>query len=432
LVVTNGGMVANLYGYVGYSANGNNTRVTVTGTNSQWRNIRDLEVGDDANTNSQLVIRDGGLVTSRDGTIGDPVSANWNTVLVADAGSMWSNSASLFVGNRGGWNQLIVTNGGTVQATNAYVGFDASSTNNRAIVDGGNLIVTNSGGTAALDIRRGTNVLNAGLVQTDNLLLNTSDGFFDFNGGTLITHGTTVNKGLPFVVGNGSTAATYQLAGNGTHTFNNGLTLSGFGTLTGNGTVAGLLTVQNGGTISPGNSIGKLVLNSSPVLQGSVFMEISKTGATLTNDQIQVTASLTYGGSLVVSNLGPDALTVGDSFTLFSASSYFNSFTNVSLPALNSGLEWTNKLSTDGSIAVVVQVLPTISGVVKSGTNLLFDVSGGSAGGAFTLLTSTNVTLPLSTWTTNSAGNFDGLGNTTLTNGINPNEAQRYFNVRVP
>jgi hypothetical protein len=40
--------------------------------------------------------------------------------------------------------------------------------------------------------------------------------------------------------------------------------------------------------------------------------------------------------------------------------------------------------------------------------------------------------LPLGSWTTNSTGNFDWTGNITLTNGINPNEAQRYFTVSVP
>jgi len=298
-------------------------------------------------------------------------------------------------------------------------------------VDGGNLIVTNSGGTAALDIRRGTNVLNAGLIVADNLLLTNSAGFFEFNGGTLITRGATVNNGLPFVVGNGPPAATYQLSGNGLHTFNDGLVISALATLTGNGIVAGPLTVQSGGNLSPSAPLGLLVLSNSPVLQGSVLMQISKKGINRTNNQIQVAAPLTYGGNLIVSGLGLDELTVGDSFNLFSAGSYGGAFTSVSLPALNPGLKWDNKLLIDGSIAVVEQV-PTISGVVKSGTNLVFDVSEGSPGGAYTLLTTTNVALPLSAWATNSTGSFDALGGITIIRGINPDETQRYFSVRVP
>jgi hypothetical protein len=70
--------------------------------------------------------------------------------------------------------------------------------------------------------------------------------------------------------------------------------------------------------------------------------------------------------------------------------------------------------------------------VVQSGTNLVFNVSGGAAGGAYTLLTSTNVALPLSAWATNSTGSFDVFGGITIIRGINPDEPQRYFTIRLP
>ena len=41
--------------------------------------------------------------------------------------------------------------------------------------------------SAALDIRRGTNVFNAGLIQADQLLMTNVAGRFTFNGGTLVT-----------------------------------------------------------------------------------------------------------------------------------------------------------------------------------------------------------------------------------------------------
>ena len=82
-------------------------------------------------------------------------------------------------------------------------------------------------------------------------------------------------------------------------------------------------------------------------------MEVSKNGSTLTNNQVQVAGTLTYGGSLIVSNLGPSALAVGDRFPLFSASSYAGGFTNIILPPLSPGLGWTNKLLVDGSIEII-------------------------------------------------------------------------------
>jgi len=44
----------------------------------------------------------------------------------------------------------------------------------------------------------------------------------------------------------------------------------------------------------------------------------------------------------------------------------------------------------------------------------------------------TNMALPLSNWTTNSTGNFDWLGNLTLTNVIVLATPLRIFTVRVP
>ena len=61
-------------------------------------------------------------------------------------------------------------------------------------------------------------------------------------------------------------------------------------TLAGSGSVVGRMTVN--GTVSPGASVGKMIFSSAPLLDGAVVMEISKNGATLTSDQLQVTAAL--------------------------------------------------------------------------------------------------------------------------------------------
>ena len=78
------------------------------------------------------------------------------------------------------------------------------------MVAGGSVVVTNDTGTAVFETLRGTNVFNAGLIETDQLLL-TNGGLsrFEFNGGTLITRGGTISNGQDFVVGaSGATAAT--------------------------------------------------------------------------------------------------------------------------------------------------------------------------------------------------------------------------------
>src|SRR6185503_21283071 len=63
---------------------------------------------------------------------------------------------------------------------------------------------------------------------------------------------------------------------------------------------------------------------------------------------------LTYGGFLVLSNLGPTALAAGDNFKLFDATNFAGSFSTITFPPLGPGLGWTNKLALDGSLQVVV------------------------------------------------------------------------------
>jgi hypothetical protein len=91
-------------------------------------------------------------------------------------------------------------------------------------------------------------------------------------------------------------------------------------------------------------------------------------------------STVTYGGTLTVTNIGP-ALVAGDTFTLFSASSYAGSFTNLVLPTLNAGLSWsTNNLTLNGSI------------VVQSATALALGSSANPSGYLDALTFTANVT----------------------------------------
>ncbi len=120
---------------------------------------------------------------------------------------------------------------------------------------------------------------------------------------------TTVNGGVLLI--NGSIAS-------GAVTVNNG-------TLGGSGIIGGAVMAQTNGTLSPGSlptaAIGILSVNSSVTLQpgSTTVMEINK--SSLTNDQLLVSGSLNYGGTLVVTNLG-GTLAGGDSFQLFHAGAF--------------------------------------------------------------------------------------------------------------
>jgi len=256
--------------------------------------------------------------------------------------------------------------GGTV-----YIGFSSTATKCALIVDGGTLRVTNATGTGLLDIRRGTNVLNAGSIEADIVqMTNVSQGVLDFNGGTLSARNSKISSGTVLNLGNGTNPATMILAGNGTHDFAGNLTtrISSNAVLTGNGTLVGGISLLSGGKLIPGSSVGKMIFTNAPFLQGTVVMEISKNGAAITNDQVQVIlGTLTYGGSLIVSNLGPSALGNGDKFRLFNATNYAGAFTSITLPPLPAGFNWVNKLLVDGSIEVFAPAAISMNGLPFSG-----------------------------------------------------------------
>jgi hypothetical protein len=108
----------------------------------------------------------------------------------------------------------------------------------------------------------------------------------------------------------------------------------------------------------------------------------------------------------------------------------------MTLPILDAGLDWdTSSLSVDGKIKVVsTNAAPAqISGPqIIDGTNFAMTVSRGTPNGQFRVLTQTNVTESMANWEALSTNTFDGSGNLTLTNLIDPVEPQRFFRTVQP
>ena len=144
------------------------------------------------------------------------------------------------------------TGGSMVLSSNLLVGSESNSVA-RMFVDGGDITVTNSSASAAIDIFSGSLGLDGGTLTVDRVLVPQSAGQLIFSGGTLRTKGSVVSNGLPFVVGDGNQVATLELLG-GTHTFANGIVISSKATLKGCGTIIGNLT--NFGTIATNCGVG--------------------------------------------------------------------------------------------------------------------------------------------------------------------------------
>ncbi|NOS68581.1 MAG: hypothetical protein HOP33_01445 [Verrucomicrobia bacterium] len=139
------------------------------------------------------------------------------------------------------------------------------------------------------------------------------------------------------------------------------VTVQSGGHFGGTGTINRNVSVQSGGFLEPGAgglNLGTLTVNGNLTLAGTTAMQLNRANSP-SNDVIVVVNALAFGSTLTVSNTGP-ALVAGNSFKLFSKPGT-GTFSTVTLPALGAGLAWTNKLATDGSIAVMqtVNLTPT-------------------------------------------------------------------------
>ena len=166
--------------------------------------------------------------------------------------------------------------------------------------------------------------------------------------------------------------------GEGTIIFNNVVTM-GLGMLnlwegsaSGSGVVAGTL-VNNGGTVSPGNSPGVLGITRDYIQaeEGTLLIEIGGTVAGDQHDALLVGGTLQLAGQLLVQlteDYQPDS---NATFDILRFSALEGAFDQLSLPALEGGLEWdTTALYTSGRLAAVAIPEPE-TGVLAVLTSLV-------------------------------------------------------------
>ncbi|MBI5820984.1 MAG: hypothetical protein HZA88_18595, partial [Verrucomicrobia bacterium] len=349
LTIADGGQVVGWRGYINLYAAASNNSALVTGAGSLWTNTGSMFVGM-AGGQGNLTIANGGRVVNWLGYLGHDSTSSNNTALVTDAGSLWRSTADLDVGLDGGGNYLTVSNSGTVAANNIYVGFRLPSTGNVLTVSGGNLLATNATANSILEVRNGTFNFNSGTVTVNRLLAtNFANSVVNFNGGTLNSGGSTFNNGSIFQVGNGTGTANLHLLG-GTHSFANGLFVNTNGWLTGTGAITGVIT--NAGSIAPGDSPGILTVSGDLTLltNSLLAMELAGTNNGL-YDQINLDGTFTFGGALTLSLLDGFTVSAGNRFDLFDFSSSSGAFSLTNLPGLAALMYWdTSALYSSGEI----------------------------------------------------------------------------------
>ncbi|MBI3880962.1 MAG: hypothetical protein HY301_13000 [Verrucomicrobia bacterium] len=254
------------------------------------------------------------------------------SIVITGAGSSWVNIGGAF-GFSVGVNDylpslLAVSDAGLVSVDTKLEIGNSSAPRSRAVVNGGTMRATNASGSARLSVNAGTNEFDAGLMDIDQLLITASAGFFEFNGGTLLSKATTNANGRVFTVGNGASAALFQLQG-GTHSFANGLVLASNATLTGSGSIVG--NVTNFGTLAPGASAGSLALNGELRLRDSATLALEIGGVVpgTGHDFIAVSNLVEFGGALNVTLINGFTPSWSNRFTLLTCAGATGAFTNV-------------------------------------------------------------------------------------------------------
>ena len=147
-----------------------------------------------------------------------------------------------------------------------------------------------------------------------------------------------------------------QVQLDGANTYTGPTLVQNGGTLGGNGSLASPVTVASGGTLSPGASIGTLTIanNTLTLSSGSTnFFEVD--AGTLASDLVVGLSSVSYAGTLVISNTSATLFADGNSFRSSARSSYSGAFDAI-IPAIpGPGLAWnTSDLTNNGALKVVL------------------------------------------------------------------------------
>ena len=285
LVISNGAVVYNYDGYMGYSSASGFNSAVITGTGSVWSNAAGLEIGSYGGPNT-LAIVDGGLVTANYGSIGPRTSSN--VVIVSGSGSLWSNQNDVTVGGFGSGNTLVISNGGSLVASNLCIGTVGAGTYGVNPVEG--------------PVGEGILILNGGSISVGGFFATNASARVMFSGGLLAASQTTVSNGPVFVVGDGIQTATFHMLGDASSFASNlwiraNALLTGCATVSGSTLVDGTLIADCGGTFTFG---GTSTNNGTIVVQNGTALSFY--GAVVNNGLIVATNGLLRGYSTLQNN----------------------------------------------------------------------------------------------------------------------------------
>lgn len=321
---------------------------------------------------------------------------------------------------------LVLANGATFSASTSF-----ALNANRGIAlgpTGTNAAGANATGNGIIDVATAQTLTYAG-IMTDRTStnaggltktgagqltlsgVNTYTGDTRVNGGTLALTGSgTIGSGTNLLVDSGGTfdvtgSAGFTLGASQILVATNGATATLAGNV--NASAGALIIGYNTGTPTLNVSGGSLMLAAGT----ATTVILSNGGFSLTAGSYKLVS--TNGGSAAVTGAAPTALTLGGDGIPSGATAAL-SITNGELYLVITG----------GTLYP-----PILGGISLSGGSAVLNFSG-TNGQTYQVLSSTNVTLPLTNWTTITSGTFSG-SPVSYTNGA-ATEPQRFYIISSP
>jgi len=281
------------------------------------------------------------------------------------------------------------------------------------------ILTAGSGGPLTLDATfDAPEVLVAPVAQqiSINVPIAGTDGFEKGGAGTLVLNATNVYTGETLV-----SAGTLLVNGR----LGTDVVTVASGTLGGTGFIGGPVTVQSGAALA---TSGTLTISNSLTLESGSTTRVRVNASNASHDLVQGLGAVTYGGSLVVSNLAGTPV-LGQSFQLFSATAGGSSFTSIS-PNPAPFFRWRFDPAS-GVLSVVSSISsPLIYSAGLHGTNFVMVVTNGTPGATNYVLASTNLSLPLANWLRVKTNIVGATGSYAFTNAASTN-ALRFYSVSV-
>ncbi len=355
-------------------------------------------------------------------------TANFNGDGVINPVALNFSSGTLGGSNNVTVNGPIVWTGGTITGTNSVIANDgltvsgagAKTLTSRSLVNAANAVMTNSGsitlaGGAIVsnspagnwNIAADVNITGSGAVANAGAFRKTVGSLSSINvpfanSGTLESLSGLLNFATPSIY---TQTAGLTLLNGGNLTNNSPLRIQS-GTLAGSGTIFG--SVTNSGTLSPGTSLGQLIITSNYVQTAAGAMDVELAGTPVSGDydRLVVSNSMTLDGTLNVTLTNgyypaPDVV-----FTnVLRAASRTGTFATFNFPSNSIGLQiHYSSTNVDLEIINTLPSLPPISNqTMDELTTLNFNVAASDGDAPAQTLTYTLANSP-----TNASINASG------------------------